>query len=366
MAEHRAGVAHNPISNLKLKSGVAPMRVAMQAGVRLALGCDNCSCGDCQSMFQAMRMFCLLAAVTDPNPTGVHATDAIRAATLGGAQAMNLEGEIGRPAGMKADLIVIDLDDVAWQPLNSVARHLVFSEAGRGVETTIVDGEIVMLERKIATIDEAALRDELASLMPTFRRNFASIAEANRPAIPYLLAANERLKSHDVGMNPGICRAMKRRPCFQRVRESPTRPRGRLVWRLSLGGGNFESFFRGKSNSRLLLGGSLGCDGPVGFERGGVGADGSADHWSTWTLNIGSSIAPSCGRISTPRGRKKGSEDQALGRSRRPEHQDPYGRSRPGMAGAVHADRRSEGRCAASRRLDRGMARRGGHGRYSL
>ena len=95
MAEHRAGVAHNPISNLKLKSGVAPMRVAMQAGVRLALGCDNCSCGDCQSMFQAMRMFCLLAAVTDPNPTGVHATDAIRAATLGGAQAMNLEGEIG-------------------------------------------------------------------------------------------------------------------------------------------------------------------------------------------------------------------------------------------------------------------------------
>ena len=102
---------------------------------------------------------------------------------------------------MKADLIVIDLDDVAWQPLNSVARHLVFSEAGRGVETTIVDGEIVMLERKIATIDEAALRDELASLMPTFRRNFANIAEANRPAIPYLLAANERLKSHDVGMN---------------------------------------------------------------------------------------------------------------------------------------------------------------------
>jgi 5-methylthioadenosine/S-adenosylhomocysteine deaminase len=70
MAEHRAGVAHNPISNLKLKSGVAPMHAAMQAGVRVALGCDNCSCGDCQSIFQAMKMFCLLAAVSDPNPTG--------------------------------------------------------------------------------------------------------------------------------------------------------------------------------------------------------------------------------------------------------------------------------------------------------
>jgi 5-methylthioadenosine/S-adenosylhomocysteine deaminase len=202
MAEHRAGVAHNPISNLKLKSGVAPMHAAMQAGVRVALGCDNCSCGDCQSMFQAMKMFCLLAAVTDSNPTGVRAADAIKAATLGGAQAMNLEGEIGAlRAGMKADLVVIDLDDVAWQPLNSVARQLVFSEAGRGVETTIVDGEIVMFERRIATIDEAALRDELASLMPTFRRDFANVAEANRPAIPYLLAANERLKSHDVGIN---------------------------------------------------------------------------------------------------------------------------------------------------------------------
>jgi 5-methylthioadenosine/S-adenosylhomocysteine deaminase len=202
MAEHGAGVAHNPISNLKLKSGVAPMHVAMQAGVRVALGCDNCSCGDCQSMFQAMKMFCLLAAVTDPNPTGVRAADAIKAATLGGAQAMNLEGKIGAlRAGMKADLVVIDLDDVAWQPLNSVARQLVFSEAGRGVETTIVDGEIVMFERRITTIDEAALREELASLMPAFRRDFAKVAEANQRVVPYLLAANDRLKSHDLGIN---------------------------------------------------------------------------------------------------------------------------------------------------------------------
>jgi 5-methylthioadenosine/S-adenosylhomocysteine deaminase len=202
MAKHGSGIAHNPISNLKLKSGVAPMHAAMQAGVRVALGCDNCSCGDCQSMFQAMKMFCLLAAVTDPNPTGVRAADAIRAATLGGAQSMNLAGEIGAlRAGMKADLVIIDLDDVAWQPLNSVARQLVFSEAGRGVETTIVDGEIVMLERRITTIDEAALRDELASLMPAFRRDFVKIAEANQQVIPYLLAANDRLRSHDLGIN---------------------------------------------------------------------------------------------------------------------------------------------------------------------
>jgi cytosine/adenosine deaminase-related metal-dependent hydrolase len=202
MADHGAGIAHNPISNLKLKSGVAPMHAAMQAGVNVALGCDNCSCGDCQSMFQAMKMFCLLAAVTDPNPTGVYAKHAIRAATLGGAHAMNLDGEIGAiRAGMKADLVVVDLDDVAYLPLNSAARQLVFSETGRGVETTIVDGQIIMRERRIATIDEGALRDELASVMPAFRRDFANIAETNRSAIAYLLAANDRLKTYDVGIN---------------------------------------------------------------------------------------------------------------------------------------------------------------------
>ena len=58
-----------------------------------------------------------------------------------------------------------------------------------------------MFERRVTTIDEASLRDELASLMPMFRRDFANVAEANREAIPYLLAANERLKSHDVGIN---------------------------------------------------------------------------------------------------------------------------------------------------------------------
>jgi cytosine/adenosine deaminase-related metal-dependent hydrolase len=202
LAEHGSGIAHNPISNLKLKSGIAPMHAAMQAGVNVALGCDNCSCGDCQSMFQAMKMFCLLAAVTDPNPTGVRAADAIRAATLGGAHAMDRDGELGAiRRGMKADLVVIDLDDVAYQPLNSVARQLVFSETGRGVETTIVDGRVVMREGRISTIDEAALRSELASVMRTFRRDFARIAETNRSAIPYLLTANDQLKAHDVGLN---------------------------------------------------------------------------------------------------------------------------------------------------------------------
>ena len=202
LAAHSVTLAHNPISNLKLKSGIAPMRRVVDAGVNVALGCDNCSCGDCQNMFQAMKMFCLLAGVTDPNPTGIHAAQAISAATLGGARAMGLEREIGAiAAGYRADIVLIDLSDPAYMPFNSAARQLVYSECGRGVKTTIVDGRIVMRDGRIETVDEAALRAELVDLMPAFRRNFDAVKAANRPVVPYLLEANRRLNAHAVGLD---------------------------------------------------------------------------------------------------------------------------------------------------------------------
>ncbi len=201
LAAHGAGVAHNPISNLKLKSGIAPMRRVLDAGVNVALGCDNCSCGDCQNMFQAMKMLCLLAGVTDPNPTGVHAVHAVRAATLGGAYAAGLESEIGAIApGLRADLAILDLADPAYVPFNSAARQIVYSEGGRGVRTTIVDGRIVMRDGRMLTVDEEALRAELDDLMPAFRNRFAAVQAAARPAIPYLLEANRRLDGHAVGL----------------------------------------------------------------------------------------------------------------------------------------------------------------------
>ena len=202
LAEHGASLVHNPMSNLKLKNGVAPIRRLQEAGVNLALGCDNCSCGDCQSMFQGMKLFCTLAAVTDPNPTGVHAVHAIEAATQGGARALGLRGVVGavRP-GLRADLCLIDLSDIAWMPLNSVARQLVYSETGRGVETTIVDGRIVMRDRKLATLDEAAFAAELREVMTGFRRDFAQVAGVNAAATPYLLEANRRVAGAALDMD---------------------------------------------------------------------------------------------------------------------------------------------------------------------
>ena len=194
LAESGASVIHNPMSNMKLKSGVAPIRRLHDAGVNLGLGCDNCSCGDCQNMFQGMKLFCTLAAVADPNPTGVHAVHAIRAATLGGARALGLERSVGAvQPGLRADLCLIDLADIAFTPCNSVARQLVYSETGRGVTSTVVDGRVVMRNRTILTIDEAAFRRDLAEIMPGFRSDFAQVARANAAAIPYLLEANRRV-----------------------------------------------------------------------------------------------------------------------------------------------------------------------------
>jgi 5-methylthioadenosine/S-adenosylhomocysteine deaminase len=202
LAERGVSVAHNPVSNMKLKSGVAPMRALTCEGVNVALGCDNSSCGDCQNMFQAMKAFCLMAAVADPRPTGIRAADALRAATSGGARALQLQKSVGalRP-GMQADLIVVDLTDPAYMPFNNAARQLVFSESGRGVETTIVAGRIVMRNRRMTTVDEAAILEELSGIMTAFRRDFGVVAAANREATPYLLEANANVAKFDLGVD---------------------------------------------------------------------------------------------------------------------------------------------------------------------
>src|SRR5581483_6248031 len=124
---HGARVVHNPISNLKLKSGIAPVLDLHRAGIPIALGCDNYSCAETQNIFIAMRMLCLLPAVTDPEPHSVTAAHALRAATQTGARAVGLGDTIGAlKAGMAADLMILDLNEPAFVPFNSAARQIVF------------------------------------------------------------------------------------------------------------------------------------------------------------------------------------------------------------------------------------------------
>jgi cytosine/adenosine deaminase-related metal-dependent hydrolase len=200
VARAGAGVVHNPLSNLKLKNGVAPLLNLKRAGVNLAVGCDNCSCSDCQNLFQAMKLFTLLAGGMDAEPTGVLAQDAILAATIGGAQAVGLAGTIGevRP-GMLADMTLIDLSDLAYLPFNSAARQLVFSETGRGVHTVMVDGQVVLEGGRLTRVDEHAFRHELEEVMTEVDRDYAQLVAKQEPAIAFLLEANRNLTKAKLG-----------------------------------------------------------------------------------------------------------------------------------------------------------------------
>jgi 5-methylthioadenosine/S-adenosylhomocysteine deaminase len=149
-----------------------------------------------------MKLFALFCAGMDAGPTGVHAQHALDAATIGGARAVALGDAIGEvKAGMRADLVLIDLSDFAYQPFNSAARQMVFSETGRGVHTVVVDGRVVLHEGRFTTVDEQAFRQELREVMQSVDRDYAELVVRQKPAIPYLLEANRNLAMAELKPN---------------------------------------------------------------------------------------------------------------------------------------------------------------------
>ena len=188
IASAGASVATCPTSNLKLKNGVAPLRLLKQAGVRLALGADNTSAGDAQNLFEAMKLVCNASAGKSPARSTLLAADALAMATTAGAQAIGLAGRIGRIAvGMAADLTLLDLSDPSYLPLNDAVRQIVYCESGRGVHTVIVDGEIVVEDRRVRTVDYDALLAEVAALHDPFARDAGAHAAFVAPVLPYIL-----------------------------------------------------------------------------------------------------------------------------------------------------------------------------------
>jgi 5-methylthioadenosine/S-adenosylhomocysteine deaminase len=193
IAEAGACVVHNPVSNLKLKSGIAPILDLHRSGTDIALGCDNYSCAETQNIFIAMRLLCLLPAVTDPEPGPIDAAYAMRAATVAGAKAVGLSNTVGaiRP-GMTADLVILDLKQPAFVPFNSAARQIVFSECGRAVDTVLVGGRPVVRNGRLVTVDESALAAAVEEIAPAFRRDAQALALRNADLTAPLLNASRK------------------------------------------------------------------------------------------------------------------------------------------------------------------------------
>ena len=158
MAERDVAVSHNPASNLKLRSGVAPVPALRRAGVRVGLGTDGAGSNDSLDLWRD----CFLAAVLHEWGDGTSpASTALELATAGGAAALHLDDRIGAVApGMKADLGLVDLERLNLVPATDVARTLVFATRGDEVAVVIVDGRVVVEGHRVLTVDESEVMEQ--------------------------------------------------------------------------------------------------------------------------------------------------------------------------------------------------------------
>lgn len=146
---------HNPVSNMKTASGVAPVPEMLTAGIPVALGTDGAASNNSLDMFNEMKFAALLNKVHKFDPTTLPAQKVLEMATINGAIALGLQDEIGSlEAGKKADIVLVDMKKPHLTPLHNVISHLVYSAIGSDVDTVIVDGEVLMRGRKVLTIDE--------------------------------------------------------------------------------------------------------------------------------------------------------------------------------------------------------------------
>ncbi len=153
LAERDVAVAHNPASNLKLRSGLAPVPALLQAGVRVGLGTDSAGSNDSLDLWRDCFLAAVLHAWGDDTSAGAAA---LELATAGGAAALRMEDQIGAIApGMKADLVLMDLDRLTLAPATDVTRTLAFAARGDEVATVIVDGRMVVKDRRVLAVDEA-------------------------------------------------------------------------------------------------------------------------------------------------------------------------------------------------------------------
>jgi 5-methylthioadenosine/S-adenosylhomocysteine deaminase len=160
LASTKTNVSHCPSSNLKLGSGIAPVAQMLYAGVSVSLGADGAACNNRLDMFTEMRTATLLQKALH-GPEVVPAARALRMATIDGARALGLADEIGSiEVGKRADVIVVDLNRLASTPAPEVVSALVYSAQAADVRTSIIDGQIMMRDGELVTLNEASVKED--------------------------------------------------------------------------------------------------------------------------------------------------------------------------------------------------------------
>jgi 5-methylthioadenosine/S-adenosylhomocysteine deaminase len=164
LARRHVGVSHNPESNMKLASGTAKVVAMRAAGITVGLGTDGAASNNDLDMFEAVRQAAFLAKLATMDPRAVPARTALEMGTIDGARALGMEAQIGSlESGKRADLITVSMTAPRQTPMYDPLSHLVYVTRGDDVRTTIVNGRVLMRDRKVLTLNEAdVLRDARA------------------------------------------------------------------------------------------------------------------------------------------------------------------------------------------------------------
>ena len=164
-AEHGCKISHNPASNMKLASGIAPVPEMQAAGITVGLGTDGCASNNNLDMIKEMSTAAKLHKVARLDPTVMDARTVVRMATIEGAKALGMEKITGSlEAGKKADIIIIGLNEPHLTPLYSEYSHLVYAMSGADIDTVVINGNIVMENRKLLTINETEVMQKVREI----------------------------------------------------------------------------------------------------------------------------------------------------------------------------------------------------------
>ncbi|MFQ3295824.1 MAG: 5-methylthioadenosine/S-adenosylhomocysteine deaminase [Halobacteriales archaeon] len=160
LADRDVTVAHNPAANAKLASGIAPVQKMLDAGVRVALGTDGPASNNVLDLVQAMRDAALVGKIADEyDAAAVSAETVVEMATRNGAVALGFEDAGRVEPGAAADIAVVDMEKPHLTPRHELVSHLVYAATGSDVRHTVCDGQLLMRDREVVTMDEADVRE---------------------------------------------------------------------------------------------------------------------------------------------------------------------------------------------------------------
>jgi 5-methylthioadenosine/S-adenosylhomocysteine deaminase len=170
LASYDVKVSHNPESNMKLASGIAPIPQLMDAGVCVGLGTDGCTSNNNIDMFLEMDTAAKIHKVNTLDPTVMDAKTVLKMATINAAKALGLDDVTGSLVpGKKADVIVIDTNKPHLTPMYNLHSHLVYAAGGNDVDTSVINGQVVMENRQLMTMDIAKVMADVNQIAKEIR-----------------------------------------------------------------------------------------------------------------------------------------------------------------------------------------------------